>query len=93
MKDLYPIGTVVVLKNGEKRLMITGYLQKTKEEKIYDYAACLWPEGYMDREHNYVFNHEDIDRLYFIGLQDIEQFKFKSKLDEIVAVRDQEITK
>lgn len=52
--------------------------------KIYDYAGCLWPEGYMDKEHSYVFNHEDIDILYYLGMQDIEEFNFRSKLDELM---------
>lgn len=70
MKDLLPIGSVVTLKEGTK--------------KLYDYAGCLWPEGYMDKEHCYVFDHEDIDCLFYIGLQDIEEFNFRFELDEMM---------
>lgn len=38
----------------------------------------------MDKEHSYVFNHEDIDILYYLGMQDIEEFNFRSKLDELM---------
>ena len=49
MKELMPIGTVVTLKNGTKKLMIVGRLQAQKDSsKVYDYAACLWPEGTLD---------------------------------------------
>lgn len=85
MKDLLPIGSVVTLKKGTKKLMIIGrFQQNVKTKKIYDYAGCLWPEGYMDKEHIYVFNHEDIDILYYLGMQDIEEFNFRSKLDELM---------
>lgn len=86
MKDLLPIGSVVTLKKGTKKLMIIGRLQQNvKTKKLYDYAGCLWPEGYMDKEHCYVFNHEDIDILYYLGMQDIEEFNFRNKLDELTA--------
>lgn len=85
MKDLLPIGSVVTLKKGTKKLMIIGrFQQNVKTKKIYDYAGCLWPEGYMDKEHSYVFNHEDIDILYYLGMQDIEEFNFRNKLDELM---------
>lgn len=42
MKDLLPIGSVVTLKEGTKKLMITGRLQQNmKTKKLYDYAGCL----------------------------------------------------
>ena len=74
MQELLPIGSVVVLKEGTKKLMIIGRLQANpKTKKLYDYAGCPWPEGYMDKEHCYVFNHEDID-----------EFNFRFKLDEAI---------
>ena len=79
MKDLLPIGSVVTLKEGTKKLMIIGRLQQNvNTQKIYDYA------GYMDKEHCYVFDHEDIDCLFYIGLQDIEEFNFRFELDEMM---------
>lgn len=42
MKDLLPIGSVVTLKEGTKRLMIIGRLQQNvRTKKVYDYAGCL----------------------------------------------------
>ena len=42
-----PIGSVVKLKDGQKRLMITGFLpieQNEKGEKnVWDYSGCLYP--------------------------------------------------
>ena len=87
MQDLLPIGSVVVLKEGTKKLMIIGRLQQNvKTKKLYDYAGCPWPEGYMDKEHCYVFNHDDIDLLYYLGMQDVEEFNFRFKLDEMMEI-------
>lgn len=39
MKDLLPIGSVVTLKEGTKKLMIMGRLQQNmKTKKLYDYG-------------------------------------------------------
>ena len=40
-----PIGTVVLLKNATKRLMIVGFCVKgDTDDKIYDYVGCLYSE-------------------------------------------------
>ena len=83
MKELLPLGSVVTLQEGTKKLMIVGRIQQNiKSGSIYDYVGCLWPEGYIDKEHCYLFNHEDIDCLYYIGLQDVEEFNFRFELDK-----------
>ena len=49
MKEKYlPIGTIVMLKGGKKRLMIVGFCMEAKDgDKTvkFDYAGCLYPEG------------------------------------------------
>lgn len=83
---LLPIGTVVLLKDSTKRIMIIGELQKQKiddQEKIWDYAGCLYPEGYMGPDKTFLFNSDQIDRIYAIGYQDEEQFEFKVKIDAL----------
>ena len=83
MKELMPIGTVVTLKNGTTKLMIVGRLQAQKDSsKVYDYAACLWAEGTLDSQHFYLFDQEGVHLLYHIGLQNVEEFQFRSVLDE-----------
>lgn len=82
-KEFLPLGTVVTLKDGVKRLMITGRLQKESITKqVFDYCAVLWPEGMLDSSRMYLFNEEDVDKLYHIGLQDHEEFQFRYVLDE-----------
>lgn len=83
MKELLPLGTIVTLKNGTKKIMIVGRLQKQKENgKVYDYAACLWPEGMIDSQHFYLFDHEQIHILYYIGMQSSEEFQFRFVLED-----------
>ena len=78
-----PIGSVVLLKNGKKRIMVTGFVIKTPDnDRVFDYSGCLFPEGIIDSKQNLLFNHEQIEHIYFIGLNDEEEREFKSKLKE-----------
>lgn len=85
-----PIGSVVLLKNAKKRLMITGFYIKAKtgnDNEIYDYSGCLYPEGVLSSDENCVFNHDQIDKIYFLGYSDEEEKKFKEDL--IKAINNQ----
>lgn len=76
-----PIGSVVLLKNGRKRVMIYGRKIKAgNEEKVYDYLGCLYPEGALDSEKVILFDHSQIQIVYFIGFQDLEELVFRAKL-------------
>lgn len=63
-----PIGSVVTTNDDESLKMIIGYNYKAEDEDdIKDYLACEFPFG-VDDEHNYfIFNHNDITRIYHIG--------------------------
>ncbi|NBH71635.1 DUF4176 domain-containing protein [Clostridiaceae bacterium] len=81
MKDLLPIGSVVLLKNASKRLMICGRIQvdlSSGEQKVYHYSGCLYPEGLLDPNKLYLFNNGDIDKVFYLGMQDEEEFKFRN---------------
>ncbi|WP_235846398.1 DUF4176 domain-containing protein [Merdibacter massiliensis] len=77
------MGSVVTLKQGDKKLMICGRVQREVHSKrIYDYCACLYPEGMIDSKSVYLFNQEDIDQIFYIGLQDVEEFRFRHHMEE-----------
>ncbi len=79
LKEFLPIGSVVLLKGAKKRLMICGRIQiETSTQKVYDYSGCLYPEGIINVHEMYLFQQEDIERVYFIGLQDEEEFAFRN---------------
>ncbi len=80
-KDLLPIGSVVLLKGGEKRVMICGRIQaKSGDEKIYDYSACYYPEGIINPTSMFFFDRDAIDRVFFIGFQDGEELAYREEV-------------
>lgn len=82
MKDLLPIGSVVTLKGGQKSLMTIGNYQLRKDDKEYDYVAVLFPEGYLNTESFFLFNHEDIEDIKYIGFINSETQMFRQILKE-----------
>ena len=85
-EKLLPAGTVVILKGGTKRIMIVGFCAASgnNKEKIYDYSGCLYPEGLLSSEQVALFNHEQIENIYHMGLIDEEEKTFKENLNEII---------
>ncbi len=80
--NMLPIGSIITLKDGQKKIMICGRFQKSiKSGKNYDYAACLYPEGVIKSDYLFLFNHEQIGTIYYRGYEDEEESKF---LQEIV---------
>lgn len=84
IRDLLPIGSIVLLKDGEKRLMINGVMQSEIEQnsRDYDYHGILYPEGHIGEQFQYLFNHEDIEAVVFRGYEDDERITFIEKLAE-----------
>lgn len=80
MKDLLPIGSVVLLKEAEKSLVIIGTMQVDDENNQYDYISCIYPEGYIDAETFFLFNHEDIDDVKFVGFINAESQTYNQAL-------------
>lgn len=82
MKQLYPLGSIVRLKKGMKRIMICGRLQvRNSDQKLFDYSACLYPEGILNPEEMFLFQHEDIDELVFQGYEDDDEVKIKQYIE------------
>lgn len=86
MKNLLPIGTVVLLKESTKRLMIVGVCQKNvnNPETLWDYTGVVYPEGYFSADKMFMFNHDQIEKIYAMGYQDEEQFIFNDKVNELL---------
>lgn len=78
-----PIGSVVLLNEGTKRLMITGFcvVPNDDKSKVYDYSGCLYPEGVISSDQIALFNHDQIKSIYAIGYSDDEEKSFKQKLN------------
>ncbi len=82
MKEYLPIGTVVLLKNGSKKVMIYGRKQiATENGQEFDYVACLYPEGNINDDYTFLFNNENIDKIIFKGYSDEEEVEFQKVLN------------
>ena len=79
-----PIGTIIRLKKGQKKLMIVGFAQVYLKDKneIYDYMGCVYPEGMINIKNFYFFNHKDIEEIYYEGYKDEEGKAFSEKLKQ-----------
>lgn len=81
IKELLPIGSVVLLKDGKKRVMIIGVKQTdTGTDTEYDYLSVVYPEGYINPETVFFFNHESIETVFFKGYEDEERDVFIERL-------------
>ncbi len=88
-KSLLPIGSVVLLKGGTKRVMVIGFAPKVaseedgkQKEDMWDYSGCIYPEGLLSSDQILVFDHSQISEVFNVGYQDDEEKEFKKKLQE-----------
>ncbi len=86
LQGLLPIGSVVLLKDSTKRVMIIGVCQKGAKDpsKIWDYAGVVFPEGYLSGDKVFLFDTEQIGQIYQIGYLDAESLAFKAKADKAI---------
>jgi len=94
MKEKYlPIGSVVLLNGGTKKLMVTGFCTVTNEnpDQMYDYCGCIYPEGVIRSDQNCVFNHDQIKEVFFVGFDSDEETAFKDKLYKFLSSEEDEI--
>ena len=90
MREKYlPIGSVVLLKGAKKELMITGYLviEDGKDNKTYDYCGCLYPEGMISSDQTALFDHDQIEKIVYIGY---EGPQFNSLLETLKEIENEE---
>ena len=82
-----PVGSVCLLQNGTKKVMVTGFCVKSPEieNKIFDYIGCLYPEGVISSDQNLLFDHNQIAQVFFKGYESEEEKSFKEKLNELLA--------
>ena len=85
IKELLPIGSVVLLKDGQKKLMVFGIMQTDAgaDNKEYDYIGVMYPEGNVGQEMQFLFNHADIAEVFHRGFENEERDAFITKLEEI----------
>ena len=82
MNEFLPVGTVVMLKEGTKRISIIGFCPVIGDGREFDYVGCLYPEGLLNPNETLLFNHSDIKEIYHVGLKDQEHIDFSNKMVE-----------
>ncbi|MBR4618613.1 MAG: DUF4176 domain-containing protein [Bacilli bacterium] len=87
-KEFLPVGSVVLLKGGTKRVMITGFcsVDNNDKNKMYDYTGCLYPEGIINSNEICLFDNDQIENVYFKGFEDEEEKSFKQELNKAIGI-------
>lgn len=92
---MQPIGSIVYLKNGHRKLMITNRVPIVNlgdGEVYFDYAACLYPIGFSP-EQVYYFNEENIDKVIFKGYSDEDEERFVELFHKWLSEEGSQLTK
>ena len=77
-----PIGSIVRLSNATRKVMVTGYNMETPNRpgKVYNYSGCIFPEGVLRSDVTIVFDHNQIEEIFFKGYENEEQKSFIEKI-------------
>ena len=82
VKNLLPIGSVIILKNGKKKVMVIGVKQTNlANNKVYDYLAVPYPEGFISPNCMFFINEEAIETVFFRGYENEEKEEFIKRLE------------
>ena len=52
-----------------------------EEPVMYDYIGCFYPEEYIDPDYTFLFNHDAIEEIVFVGFIDEEEEAFVGLLN------------
>lgn len=67
VKNLLPLGTIVILKGTSKKVMIIGVCPQSKndagETVANDYIGVMYPEGYISADMFMVFDRDNIEQV------------------------------
>lgn len=70
--DYLPLGSIVYLNDGMKKLMIVGrglIVKNGEKPYFFDYGGVLFPEGLQGDEMAY-FQHDAVKKIVFQGFKD-----------------------
>ena len=85
-KKLLPLGSVVYLKEGNKKVVIIarGLVAKNGDGYIYfDYGGVPYPEGLVDEKMAY-FQHDAVTKVVFEGYTDLDDEATVEKINLFV---------
>lgn len=66
------------------RVMIYGRKQMQEGTGyVWDYVACLYPEGYISDDYNIFFQQEEIDKVHRTGMYGFEETRMQQILNSM----------
>ena len=76
------------MKTGKRKVMITGFCLYDHDaaHTLYDYCGCAYPEGMLSTNEVNLFNHGDIEKVFYMGVSDEEEKKFKVNLGSMLQI-------
>ncbi len=84
LDELLPIGSVVGIKDTDKKLMIFGIKQKNIDtDEVFDYVGVPYPEGNIGNDYHYLFNADIISEVFFVGYESEERDYFLNNLKKV----------
>ncbi len=91
MKELLPVGSIILLEGASKKTVIMGILQKNEEQPdtVYDYLGVPYPEGYMGPGSSYLFQHEHIAEVIARGYEDEDRDKMMALVSTVLEKTNQ----
>lgn len=89
---LLPVGSVVLLENAQKKVVIMGVMpvkhKSPGQDITYDYMGVPYPEGFIGNEAGLLFNHDSIIEICFTGYRNKERDMFIAMLQTIADSAD-----
>ena len=85
-KGVLPIGSVVLLKGGDRKVMICGVCV-TKEDddsRVFDYSGVLYPDGLEYPDKLYLFNRDSIEQVFYVGYMDENSEEFLPQAEKML---------
>lgn len=85
VRNYLPIGSVVLLRSGIKKVMVTGMMPRVSQNDVitqYDYIGVLYPEGFIDTDSMVLFNQDMINDVIFRGYDNPERKDFLEYVQE-----------
>lgn len=87
--EILPLGTVVLLKDATRYLVVIGYsIVAQGEDKVWDYLGCPYPVGVVSTNSNLLFDKEQIDKVVHRGFSDEEGEKFRNQISLSIGVEE-----
>lgn len=91
--DYLPIGSIVLLEGGVKRLMVVGVMEAVnvgeEQKEEYDYIGVLYPEGFISASSLLLFNHNQIRKVVHRGYEDEERESFLKRIEQNMKIMEE----